>query len=1102
MELCTQDKSAIVRLGGYKGLGRLGYAEKALEGMKQEDFLDSLFTVYRDIKAEIIRAIGDIGDPRGIELLRPFLTDPTPAIRITAAEAIGKLGELYAAQNIVSDTACFPKMDSKVAHLFANIGNPKAIEFLLDLNMGFEDMAPAIYDFLENYKPESPTLSQQTHITKKAERIRAACRELYYPAGAELAKGYGNRGIRPGRRTAFAGSDFQNLKLVPMNQTDPKNIDWNATARLGETERAMGMVVVKEYRTEEANKVMIVIDPKVFEDNDSPEKISSLAGTIAQVALQRRDMVGLIIGTRKIYIKPSQDKAQLEKIIARILAFQKDGNEDGVLQILDQDYLRANLPQGAQIFFISNFENENLEHVQRTIKLFSNLGVEFTPVATDVFVPVPHPIIEIGRFRFKLHEKKAQVIADAIALQQAEAMNKLLDERTGIMINLSVKDDVIQQTIAEIKAKDQCHPKHNKIQPRGRLVGEKVYNITSPEPDDFLPRFEAATVERKSNILASVWQAACLRGWSSPLEYLHKKIQEIKEMADKLPEEYRHNKPSFDYEKEFNDTYRPDKATGPITDFLNDPALHKSLQNGIRKITERPIDMIEAFSHLLAWYPDIDFVRLVLAKHEELESLLEEKKEIKPSLRELINASMMGNSLKTSVANKDETEEEKRVWMNLGTIPRERNRYLRTVTRIVFDPAHSVYQEHPQITAGALGESGKGNIIGRLEFKIKKEMQIPQLVGGKIEIVERKKIVYSTSESTPETIDRVLSLPLSEFRAKASGIYGKELYELSTVAPGIEEITKLNPGIAKEWEELLAEIEHLPVKDAIARIQEYIVNHPTLNYHRYASDVAKTLFGSLKERADKGECKENEYLALILKLGGGTCREMATLGLTLLRLAGIPTSLSSGWMAEWDGKVRQMGHSWAEVMIPYEGEKWHGLPVEFSRVNVSKETSHKIEKMKEEREQKAAEEIAREVTEAMMLQNLKSPVETYWEKIDGFWEQASLEQKQQLMYALDSLASIIHFRDQNWPGTSANIAGLILLSLEKQLGGGSPLTPMHISGSDFKPSEYLSRIFSLRHAGYRNLQDFENTRVLIERWFGIMRKTIPSMPFSLFEEKQ
>ena len=1061
---------------------------------------------HPDVRRFAAEAVSKLGDTNAaLSVLKPLLSDSHPDVRSSAAEAVSKLGDTNAALSVLkpmlSDSNIFVRCSA--ARAVGKLTDINAIEIILeDLKSDKELLLHLLTSFLENYNLPLP-FSIQSPVLKHANLIRFICKQEYHPERQTLApsKGFGNRGMRPGTRTQPSGWDFQQFDEAHSSQVDSRRIDWAATERLPAAKRAQGIVAIRKFRSEEANKIMIVIDPRAI-DEENKQNLGALAGTIAQMALQRKDLVGLIIGRHKVYLKPSQDKTQLEAVLARVISYyREEAEETGVVQLLDQETLRKNLPPGAEIYLISNFTGEDAQKLKRIGASFAGINVNFVPIALGREISMPHPVIEVGRFRWKMDPPAARIISDIRAKRIAKELNDFLYNARGCAINLEGKEtEVALRTVKSLTGKA---PQKEQIKPKGKLVGEKVYNIETREPENLLGVLEDTIHRHDKEGLNLLLQTAHLRGWGTIFTYVYGKIMEFlsdhklgeytKEKLERFKDELEDNLPekpntrdsfisikhrsgfSLEYYSILDDLERDrfsaDNVIESVDDAIKDEkgnspaaALYR---NALRAaLSPSMIDPALPEILLAAWglYTNQSTANVLIDALQERTKNRSGAEHRRPTIKTAFSKPETAVSPLASAVDREETKDDHKIWQILAPAPTERQRYLRHSLGLARNPGSCSFDCVGELNSAALAETGNRNISGKLVSSLDKETILPQPAGGRILIRKGKKIVYAINENTPPETAGILSMKLSEFRRRAKEIYGEDLHQEALTAPAtLEQIRKINPEIGSEWRALLDKVENLTVEEAIVTIKNYVLSHPKLKYHRYESDVKKTLLGALKRRIEKGEAEGHEYLELILKLGGGTCVEMSTIGLTLLRLAGIPTGLSQGYLAEENGEVKQMGHAWAEVVIPYGSGKWYGLPVEFSEAQMAKI----------DREATAArvETIERKIEEEKVAEERRIAISM--PDIDRAFFAASPEVRTKMAGWLETLETILDLKGEKWHGTDIYVSDLILQNPSAY--------QMSSQITDVLPSRKINRIIITHHqtgrpATHRDLD-------LFRRWW-------------------
>ena len=92
--------------------------------------------VYPDslVRRTAAMAVGRIGDPRGVALLVPLLSDPDTTVRVSAVFALGLIGDTAAVTPLVERLRAEPVLDqasaAEAVTTLARIGGPRAVEFI------------------------------------------------------------------------------------------------------------------------------------------------------------------------------------------------------------------------------------------------------------------------------------------------------------------------------------------------------------------------------------------------------------------------------------------------------------------------------------------------------------------------------------------------------------------------------------------------------------------------------------------------------------------------------------------------------------------------------------------------------------------------------------------------------------------------------------------------------------------------------------------------------------------------------------------------------------------------------------------------------------
>ncbi|MBI5701116.1 hypothetical protein HZC34_04625 [Candidatus Saganbacteria bacterium] len=951
--------------------------------------------------------------------------------------------------------------------------------------------------FLNNYPTrtnlnEPPFVPSLDPIREKAGLIRAVCREKYHQGALENKCGDGNRGSRCGKKSTNAGWDIVDLRTVQMSQANSRAIDWGATARLPEVS-GEGMVVERLYRVQGRNKVMIVVDPRSVEGADRKEKASLIAGTISQMAFQRGDSVGLVIGKKKVYIGPSHEAMQIERILRAIDSYHEDGQTDGLVSILDQDLVRKNMPKGSEIFVLTSFSEASQEGLTKLCRTFRNFGVELIPVFTAAELVVPHPTVKIGRFKFRARDNIARLIANSMALLQQDQMKTILLKTAGVVIDAEGKEgaDMIVHVIA---AMQEDRRKKREIKIAGRVAGEKEIDITTPAPQEVLDKLRSSTFTAKWESFVCYKQALC-NGWEEILVIFDSVVAESIALANRsknweLAEElmeikyYMQNgdmRGRFSSIKMLELIKDDENAEGYIDEFSKYRILHDEIGSRIKEL--RDAEQYSAVvTHLCKNGLSLSITRRLYAIVQKLEAeKAQEKKHLAgkldsslkrmvarvPSMPNLANERILSP---ISAFDEDRSDDDERVWMTLSPAPSGRSRYYRSGLAVAYDPGHASYKAVESLSIDQLVETGEMEIKGKLANKLRKEDFIPIPAGGSVVKANKKEISFFVNgDKLPAGASKVLSMKLSEFRKQITQLYGKELGAKLTSAPTAEQLENIAPEIAEEWKKVVAETQSMKVAQAIKHIQGYVLSHKRIKYHRAETKVEKILFAELKRKAEAGECEACDNLKLIIQLGGGVCAEMSVFALNLMRMAGIPTALSHGWIAS-GSRVKIMPHRWPEAIVALGDGKMCGIPVEASRIGATLAIPSFAEMIGGAREEIGKKELA-------------------MPELDKKWREGTLEQRILIARAIDLLRAIVEFsEDKLW--TRENAADYFIRELRREIGFPiSDFALLHID-AELLPTERLRK---LDGDYYRKLEASDPVRAkeLLSAWYQAVIREIP-----------
>ncbi|MEE9439467.1 MAG: DUF58 domain-containing protein [Saprospiraceae bacterium] len=140
---------------------------------------------------------------------------------------------------------------------------------------------------------------------------------------------------------------------------DVRNIDWNVTARTGDT-------AIKIFEEERELTVMLMIDVSAStlfgsQKQFKSDLITELAAVIAFSASTNNDKVGAILFSDKIerYLPPKKGKKTILRIIRELLHHESDNSETDLSVALE--YLNNIQKKRAIVFLLSDFMTDNYE---------------------------------------------------------------------------------------------------------------------------------------------------------------------------------------------------------------------------------------------------------------------------------------------------------------------------------------------------------------------------------------------------------------------------------------------------------------------------------------------------------------------------------------------------------------------------------------------------------------------------------------------------------------------------------------------------------------------------------------------------------------------
>lgn len=138
-----------------------------------------------------------------------------------------------------------------------------------------------------------------------------------------------------------------------------RTIDWNVTARLGETH-------VKVFEEERELTTMILVDMSASmsfgtHDQYKLEMMTEIAAVLAFSAIQNKDKCGMILFTNKVhkFIPPKKGKSHILRMIRELVDFDEDTGETNVGEALQ--YFTRTVKKRSIAFVLSDFIDNGFE---------------------------------------------------------------------------------------------------------------------------------------------------------------------------------------------------------------------------------------------------------------------------------------------------------------------------------------------------------------------------------------------------------------------------------------------------------------------------------------------------------------------------------------------------------------------------------------------------------------------------------------------------------------------------------------------------------------------------------------------------------------------
>ena len=242
--------------------------------------------------------------------------------------------------------------------------------------------------------------------------------------------------------TAFKGQGMEFAEVRPYQFGDDiRSIDWNVTARTGET-------YIKKFEEEREQTLMLVVDISGSELFGSRYKFkrelaAEISAIIAFSAIRNNDKVGLILFSDEIelFVPPKKGKRHVLRLIRDLFAHEQASLKTSIRVGLDR-VLRV-LKRRSIVILISDFFDTDYERPLRAV------ASRHDTIAIHMHDPREEALPEVGLLDLTDAETGETVTFDTGSLKLREAFaedSKKHRERTDAILRKARVDNVLVHT--------------------------------------------------------------------------------------------------------------------------------------------------------------------------------------------------------------------------------------------------------------------------------------------------------------------------------------------------------------------------------------------------------------------------------------------------------------------------------------------------------------------------------------------------------------------------------------------------------------------------------------------------------------------------------
>jgi len=232
---------------------------------------------------------------------------------------------------------------------------------------------------------------------------------------------------------AFKGSGMRFSEVRPYSYGDDvRNIDWNVSARTGETH-------IKVFEEERELNVLILVDVSASDDIESKynklDYMAEIAASLAFSASTNQDLIALLLYSDKVekFIPGAKGRNHILRLVRELVGV--DATSKGTSLQVALEYISAIYKKRSIIFVLSDFIDQGYEKAWKTLARKHEL------IAVQVFDPLDERLPDIGMF--KSHDVESGEIFwfDSSDAVQREAWKHMRSHYSNIIAQLSSRTD-------------------------------------------------------------------------------------------------------------------------------------------------------------------------------------------------------------------------------------------------------------------------------------------------------------------------------------------------------------------------------------------------------------------------------------------------------------------------------------------------------------------------------------------------------------------------------------------------------------------------------------------------------------------------------------